>query len=85
MPQSAMQKSDKLQCSRHIRNYGRNAHGMFVRKKAFRDCDYTKEGHLNQFVCEDAAADFEETRYTNGQHQTRYSTKVQDTVPSSRN
>ena len=84
MPQSAMEKSEKLRRSRHIRNYGRNALGMCVRKKAFRKCDYTDEGHLNQFVSEDAAADFEEKRYANGQHQDGYSTKVKDIVPSCR-
>ena len=66
------------------RNYGRNALGMFVRKKAFRKCDYTDEGHLNQFVSEDAAADFEGKRYANGQHQDGYSTEVKDSVPSRR-
>ena len=81
MPRSTQQR----RALRAGRNYGRNALGMFVRKQAFRNCDYTEEGHLNQFISEDAAADFEETRYTNGQCQARYSTKVADTVPSCRN
>ena len=76
---------EELRAYRARRNYGRNALGMFVRKKAFRNCDYTNEGHLNQFVSEGAAADFEEQRYTDGQSQARYSTKVKDTVPSCRN
>ena len=40
---------------------------------------------LNQFASEKAAADFEEKRYINGQHQARYSTRAKDTVTSSRN
>ena len=83
MPHSARERRRR----RHIPNYGRNALGMFVRKKAFRKCDYTDEGHLNQFVSKNAAAAFEEKRYANGQLQTRwagYSTKVKDTVPSCR-
>ena len=62
-------------------NYGRNALGKLVRKKAFRDCDYTPEGHLNQFDDEAGFIAFEEERYTSGQHQAHYSTKVRSTVP----
>ena len=76
---------EELRAYRAKKKYGQNELGMFVRKQAFRKCDYTEEGHLNQFASEKAAADFEEKRYINGNHQARYSTRAKDTVPSSRN
>ena len=63
------------------KNYGRNALGKFVRKKAFRECDYTPEGHLRQFDDEAGFIAFEEEPYTSGQHQAHYNTKVRSTVP----
>ena len=51
------------------RNYGSNALGKLVRKKAFRDCDYTADGHLQQFADEAGVIAFEEERYTSGHRQ----------------
>ena len=73
--------AEELRAHRARKNYGRNALGKFVRKKAFRDCDYTPEGHLVQFDDEDGFVSFEEGRYTCGQHQAHYNTKVRSTVP----
>ena len=42
--------AEQHRASRARKNYGRNALGKFVREKAFRECDYTLEGHLVQFV-----------------------------------
>ena len=73
--------AEQQRATRGRLNYGRNALGKLVRKKAFRDCDYTPEGHLKQFDDEDGFIAFEEERYTSGQHQAHYSTKVRSTVP----
>ena len=73
--------AEQHRASRAWKNYGRNALGKFVRKKAFRECDYTLEGHLVQFDDEDAFVSLEEGRYTCGQHQAHYNTKVRSTVP----
>ena len=71
-----------LQRQRRVRvNYGLNASGKFVRKKAFRVCDYTPEGQLRQFDDEAGFIAFEEERYSSGQHQAQYCTKVRSTVP----
>ena len=63
------------------RNYGSNALGKLVRKKAFRDCDYTADGHLQQFADEAGVIAFEEERYTGGHHQAHYTTEAKETVP----
>ena len=73
--------AEELRAHRARKNYGRNALGKFVRQKAFRECDYTPEGHLVQFDDEDGFVSFEEGRYTSGQHQAHYNTKVRSTVP----
>ena len=72
--------AEQHRASRARKNYGSNAAGKLMRKKAFRDCDYTQEGHLVQFDDEAGFITFEEERYTSGQHQAHYSTKVQSTV-----
>ena len=74
--------AEQQRAKRSRLNYDRNALGKLVRKKAFRDCDYTPEGHLVQFDDEAGFIAFEEERYTNGQHQAHYSTKVRSTVPA---
>ena len=58
--------AEELRAHRARKNYGRNALGKFVRQKAFRECDYTPEGHLVQFDDEDGFVSFEEERYTSG-------------------
>ena len=73
--------AEQQRAKRSRMNYGSNALGKLVRKKAFRDCDYTPEGHLLQFDDEDGFVAFEEERYTSGEHQAHYSTKVRSTVP----
>ena len=52
--------AEELRAHRARKNYGRNALGKFVRQKAFRECDYTPEGHLVQFDDEDGFVSFEE-------------------------
>ena len=73
--------AEQHRASRACKNYGLNALGKHVRKKTFRDCDYTPEGHLLQFDDQPAIIAFEEERYKNGQHQAHYSTRVRNTVP----
>ena len=73
--------AEQHRASRACKNYGLNALGKHVRKKTFRDCDYTPEGHLLQFDDQPAIIAFEEERYKNGQRQAHYSTKVRNTVP----
>ena len=73
--------AEQLRANRARKNYGSNIAGELVRKKTFRDFDYTQEGHLVQFDDEPGFIAFEEERYRNGQHQAHYSTKVRDTVP----
>ena len=63
------------------RNYGSNALGKLVRKKAIRDCDYTAEGHLRQFTDEAGIIAFEEERHASGTRPAHYSTQAKDTVP----
>jgi hypothetical protein len=73
--------AEQQRAQRTRRNYGKNAIGKLVRKKAFRDCDYTADGHLQQFTDEAGVIAFEEERYTSGQHQAHYSTEAKETVP----
>ena len=40
-------------------NYGQDAAGQWVRKRAWRACDYTEEGHLREFESEEAFLQFE--------------------------
>ncbi len=63
------------------KNYDLNAAGKYVRKKAYRECDYTPEGHLRQFETDTAFYAFEEERFQNGQIQAAYSSKPKNTVP----
>ena len=47
-------------------HYDKNLDGKLVRKSAFRECDYTPEGHLWEFDTEDAVQAFEKARYEDG-------------------
>ena len=58
--------AEQHRANRARKNYGRNAGGKLVRKKAFRDCDYTPDGHLRQFDDDAGFAAFEEERHRNG-------------------
>ena len=51
---------------RVLAHYGKNLAGKLVRKSAFRECDYTPEGHLWEFDTEDAVQAFEKARYEDG-------------------
>ena len=61
-------------------NYGRNASDKWVRKKAWRDCDYI-DGFLREFETEDAFLKFEEERREGGSYQAHYDKKPRMTVP----
>ena len=43
-------------------NYVKNAAGKWVRSKAWRECDYTPEGHLREFDTEEAFLKFVDDR-----------------------
>ena len=43
-------------------NYGKNAAGKWVRSKAWRECDYTPEGHLREFDTEEDFLKFVDDR-----------------------
>jgi hypothetical protein len=73
--------AEEFRSMRARKNYGRNALGTLVRKKAFRECDYTADGHLKQFADEAEFLAFEEERRGNGQYQAHYSTQAKETVP----
>ena len=45
---------DEQRKARALKKYGKNLDGKLVRKSAFRECDYTPEGHLWEFDTEDA-------------------------------
>ena len=60
-------------------NYGENAAGKWVRKKAWRECDYT-DGHLREFDTEGDFLAFEEERRVQGHCQAHYEKKPRDTV-----
>ena len=62
-------------------NYGQNAAGKWVRKQAWRDCDYTQDGHLKEFDSEEAFLQFEEDRYQQGASQAHYGKQPRGTVP----
>ena len=53
---------EQQRAAKAAKQYGRNALGKLVRKKAFRDCDYTTDGHLQQFADEAGVLAFEEER-----------------------
>ena len=69
MPTNVNKPADAPRQRRACANYVQNAAGKWVRKKAFRDCDYTPAGHLQQFDDEAGFIAFEEERYTSGEHQ----------------
>ena len=48
---------------------------------AFRDCDYTADGHLKQFTDEAGIIAFDEERHASGMRPAHYSTKAKDTLP----
>ena len=62
-------------------NYGQNTSGNWVRKKAWRECDYTDEGRLKEFDTEEAFLQFEEERSQRGPSQAQYEKKPRNTVP----
>ena len=43
-------------------NYEKNAAGKWVRSKAWRECDYTPEGHLREFDTEEDFLKFVDDR-----------------------
>ena len=80
--QSAMVWSNEKHRARNLRKqYGLNALGKFVRKRSFRDIDYTDEGHLQQFDSEDGWIAFEAERHAKGDKHPAWSAKARDTVP----
>ena len=79
---SAMVWSAEKHRARNLRKqYGLNALGKFVRKRSFRDIDYTDEGHLQQFDNEDGWIAFEAERHAKGDTHPTWSAKARDTVP----
>ena len=68
---------------RQMQNYGRNAANQFVRVAAFRACDYTPAGELNQFQCETDVFAFETARWEDGTgYKVRFSSRPRATVPA---
>ena len=62
-------------------NYGQNAAGKWVRKTAWRACDYIDGGQLRQFDTEEAFLTFEEERRAQGHSQAHYEKLPRGTVP----
>ena len=68
---------------RTMQKYGRNAANQFVRIAAFRACDYTPAGELNQFQCEADVFAFETARWEDGTgYKVRFSNRPRATVPA---
>ena len=68
---------------RQMQKYGRNAANQFVRIAAFRACDYTPAGELNQFQCEADVFAFETARWEDGTGSSvRFSSRPRATVPA---
>jgi len=66
-----------------MQKYGRNAANQFVRIAAFRACDYTPAGDLNQFQCEADVFAFETARWEDGTgYKVRFSSRPRATVPA---
>ena len=81
MPTNVSVPADAQRQRRARANYGQNAACKWVRKKAWRACDYTDDGHLRQFDTEEAFLAFEEERGVRGHSQAHYEKKPRDTVP----
>ena len=81
MPTNVSVPADAQRQRRARANYGQNAACKWVRKKAWRACDYTDDGHLRQFDTEEAFLAFEEERRVRGHSQAHYEKKPRDTVP----
>ena len=81
MPTNVNVPADAQRQRRARANYGQNAACKWVRKKAWRACDYTDDGHLRQFDTEEAFLAFEEERRVRGHSQAHYEKKPRDTVP----
>ena len=60
------QKAKRQRKERASTNYGKNEDGKWVRKRHFRECDYTVEGHLLEFDSQEAFLNFEEDRHQQG-------------------
>ena len=73
--------NQEKRAARARENYGPNALGNLVRKKAYRNCDYTDEGQLRQFSDEASLLKFEEDKYSRGGRREPYSTQAKETVP----
>ena len=68
---------------RTMQKYGRNAANQFVRVAAFRACDYTPAGELNQFQCETDVFAFETARWEDGTgYKVRFLNRPRATVPA---
>ena len=80
MPTNVNKDPEARRKARALANYGQNAAGKWVRKKAWRDCDYI-DGHLREFDQYDDILAFEEERRAQGHCQARYEKKVRDTAP----
>ena len=64
------------------KNYGLNAAGKYVRKRAYRDCcDYTPDGRLLEFDTDEAFLAFEEARFNEGKSRVVCTSKPKSTVP----
>jgi hypothetical protein len=81
MPTDAKVPADMQRKRRACANYAKNAAGKWVRKRAWRCCDYTQEGHLKEFDSEEALLQFEEDRYQQGASQAHYEKQPRGTVP----
>ena len=74
--------ADERRKAQALKKYSKNLDGKLVRKSAFRECDYTPEGHLWEFDTEDAVQAFEKARYEDGTgHNCKFWKKPKDTVP----
>ena len=80
MPTNVNTSADAQRKRRVCANYGQNAAGKWVRKKAWRECDYT-DGHLREFDTEGDFLAFEEERRVQGHCQAHYEKKPRSTVP----
>ena len=81
MPTNVNKDPEARRKARALANYGQNAAGKWVRKKAWRDCDYENNGHLREFDETGDVLAFEEKRRADGHCQARYEKKPRGTVP----
>ena len=81
MPARASNTAEAQRRRRACSHYGKTSAGKWVRKRAWRACDYTEECHLKEFQSEMDFLWFEEDRYQQGASQAHYEKTLRATVP----